>query len=327
MEHPFGRADLVSSLRSTVLAADIFSFPDPLSTAGVTPVLLVGGTVPDLTPEEAITWSVSVDYRPSFADWLSISTSYFDVDYTDRIENPAPGIDVFSVLENEERYPGILVREPTQGEIEDLLALDTDGFFFNLSGVPWDMNPQTLLASIPNIAIFDGRIRNISLQGYRGLDFAVNVDLATEIGDFQVSFDGTYTLDNERKVTPTSPPIELLNDVGKPVDFRFRSGLTYSTGPYTGFIAANYTDGYGNSFGSPGDSINSWTTVDLSFRFDGDKLVKPGVLDGVSASITVQNLLNEAPPLFPQALNGLFYDPANADPLGRQIFIRASKAW
>ena len=47
-----------------------------------------GNGNPSLTPEEAKTWSAGFDWKPGFAPGASVSLSYFDIDYTDRIDRP-----------------------------------------------------------------------------------------------------------------------------------------------------------------------------------------------------------------------------------------------
>jgi outer membrane receptor protein involved in Fe transport len=73
--------------------------------------------------------------------------------------------------------------------------------------------------------------------------------------------------------------------------------------------------------------MDSFTTVDLSFRFDGSDLASSGFLDGFTAVLSVQNLLDEDPPLFPNSLQGVLYDTANASPVGRFVAIQFVKAW
>ena len=51
-----------------------------------------------------------------------------------------------------------------------------------------------------------------------------------------------------------------------------------------------------------------------------------GLLDGTAVSLTVQNLFDRDPPFY-DAPEGIAYDAANANVLGRFISLQLTKAW
>ncbi len=72
--------------------------------------------------------------------------------------------------------------------------------------------------------------------------------------------------------------------------------------------------------------MSSWTTFDVQLGYRSEAV---GLMSGVKASLSVQNLFNRDPPflLFDQFIPGLHYDPLNASVLGRFISLQLSKAF
>jgi iron complex outermembrane recepter protein len=290
-----------------------------------TPVIDWSGGNLDLGPEEATTWSAGIDYEPNFAPWARFSLSYFNIDYSDRIDVPAGGADLPLVLQREDRFPGLVNRNPTAAELLAVLASDSNGVIGNGTGTPFDPATQDLLTVFPNIVLFDDRTNNIAEETARGIDLAFNAAHDTDIGELSFGLNVTYTLEHERRLTPTSPAVDLLNEIGKPVGFRWRANVGWSDGPYGVFATFNYVDEYSNPFDTPATTIEAWTTVDLTLRYDGSEV--DGLLHNVTASISVANLFNEDPPEFLDSGTGFRYDPANASAFGRFITLRLGRRW
>jgi hypothetical protein len=257
----------------------------------------------------------------------TVSLGYFQVDYEDRIEQPTIAADRPLVLQRADRFPGLIDRSPTPEEVAAILALDSDGFYSNSTGTPWNPATQDLLTVFPNLITFDNRTANIAVENVKGLDFRIDTTHDTGAGMLKFGANASYMLEHERSVTATSPSFELLNEVGKPVDLRLRAYGGWSSGAYGATVYINYVDGYDNPFSTPASDMSSWTTVDASFRFDGAGMASSGLLNGFSAILSVQNLLDEDPPLFPNSLQGLLYDAANASPVGRFISMQLVQKW
>ena len=312
-----GQANPYSGLISTFL--------DPKAAGGRSPGLFLTGTKPDLMPEDATTWSVGFDVQPIAVPWLKVSLSYFDVHYEDRLDVPVIG-GATNILVNEHLYTSLLDRQPTAAQLTELLAGASQ--IQNLTSVPFNPNTrdgQALLAAMPNIIVFDNRTSNIATETVRGLDLNVGSSFDTHIGLLQLGLNGTYTLEHERKVTDTSPLFELLNEPGKPVDLRLRITAGWSRDAYSAVLFANYVDSYSDTAAVPPAKIDSWTTLDLVLRY-----VVPsasGPLSNLAATLSVRNVLDEAPPEYLRNPNGIGFDPANADAMGRYLSISFSKKW
>jgi outer membrane receptor protein involved in Fe transport len=136
-----------------------------------------------------------------------------------------------------------------------------------------------------------------------------------------------YAPDGGGERLQLSQIVGVLNEVGKPADTRVRAMGGWTRGAWGASLYINRVDGYANPFSTPPSSIDSWTTVDLSLRFRAAGIADSGFLDGLDATLGVQNLLDEDPPMFPNSLQGVLYDSTNASPFGRFVSLRLSKQW
>jgi iron complex outermembrane receptor protein len=304
----------------------IQNVPDPSRGGAPTPVLFILGDNPNLEPEEAKTWTIGLDYQPRFAPWARLSVSYFNIDYENRLEVALLSSQRPLLLQRENLFPGLIDRSPTSAEAAALLDL-TQPPFVNNTGTPFNPATQGILAVFPNLVTFDNRTNNIAVETVSGLDLQATANI--EVGRSTLTFgvNATYTIDHDRNVTPQSPSFSLLNEVGKPVDFRLRANAGWTHGPFGAFVYMNYADDYTNPFSAPPGSMDSWTTFDVTLRFRGGALGTGGFGRGFSANLSVQNLFNRAPPEFPNSLTGVRYDATNASPLGRVISVRLTKRW
>ncbi len=291
------------------------------------PVLFIQGENPDLRPEEAETWTAGVDWQPAFARGLRLSASYFDISYEGRIEQPSVNADRELVLVRADRFPGLLLRTPTAAEAQAYLDRDADGLIDNDTGVAFDPETDAILSVFPNLALFDNRTGNVAVETVKGLDFSIDATVPTRIGELDFGLNLTHLFEHERRVTPTSPAFSLLNEVGKAADTRLRLRAGWSRGAWGAYAYLNYVDDYANPFSTPASRMASWTTVDLTVRFDGSQLSRSGFLNGFTAALSVQNLLGSDPPLFPNSLQGVLYDSTNANPFGRYFSLRLTKRW
>ncbi|WP_129779477.1 TonB-dependent receptor [Peristeroidobacter soli] len=304
--------------------------PDPAVPGGLSPMLELTGTNSQLGPEEAETWSLGLDYQPSFAPSFKASLSYFEIEYEDRLDSPAFSFtERETALINESRFPGLVIRNPSAAQVTQFLNSITDlGLSIDPNvTTPFDPNSQDLLTVFPNLVLFDDRADNIATETLRGLDLSIDGSRVTGIGTLSFGLNATYTLEHERNVTPTSPTFSLINQVGKPMDFRLRASFGWTRAAYGAYAQINYLDGYENAMSAAHPKMDSWTTVDLTLRFDGSRVANTGWLNGFSAALSISNLLDTDPPEFYGSYYGLRYDSTNANPLGRNASLRLVKRW
>jgi iron complex outermembrane recepter protein len=311
---------------SNIAETSILPYPvvTPQNAAPKTvPILFLSGGKPDLGPERAITRTAGFDYDLPFLSKTRLSMSYVDIDYRDRINNPMVNP---LLLDSADYPPNLLNLAPTPQQVAT--ALGVGPFFGNFSSYPWNGNAATLLQQIPNLAIFDDRYTNLTTERYRGLDLSLDTKLDTAVGEVSAGFNSTKTLTHFEEITPQVPSVTIFNYVGQPAGFRARANMGITHGPYSGFVFVNYTSGYANQFATPESRIASWTTVDLTLRWDSTSLVGAGPLSHVAVTASAQNLLDRDPPRFGENIySGYLFDPANANPLGRVLGLNVVKKW
>ena len=303
----------------------LYSRSDPMSPSGSSVVLQRAGGNNQLDAEHARTWSIGFDYDLPVASLARISASYFDIDYTNRLDYPAVGSDESLVLEREASFAALIDRNPDAAALAAILG--GAAFFVNNSGVAFDPSTEDLLTAFPSLVVFDNRLNNVATERVQGFDLGIETGFDSGFGDLTFGLNGTYTRRHDRRLTTEGSLLELVNEVGKPVDFRFRANAGWQRGLYGVFAYANYVDHYRNPFTTPVSAMGSWATFDLSFRLDGTGVVKGGALDGFAATISVRNIFDKRAPEFPNNDFGVGYDTANASAEGRYVSVHLLKKW
>jgi iron complex outermembrane receptor protein len=302
---------------------------DPRSPTGTSPVVYHSGLPLDIGPERSRNFTASVDYQPVFAPWLTATLSYYDIRYRDRIASP---IDPFNdALRNEQYYPGLIIRNPSQADVAAVVAGIASNRYSNRTGTPFNPATQNLLSVFPNLVVINKDKRNIAIETTNGLDFQARA--RGTLGDWTLlgGINLTYSLNHRRFLTPTSPGQLFQNRVGLPAQFRFHANAGFERGPLGIYIDAYHVGGYPNQLSTARPTVGSWTTIDLTVRFDTSRLVSSGALRGWLLSATVSNLFDQRPPYVddPSAVTrtGYFYDPANTSGLGRVMTFRIAKSF
>jgi len=283
---------------------------DPQSTTGHARVFVLAGPIPDMKPETARTWTVGVDWTPPAIHNLSLSLTYFDIDYEGRIHNPGYSADF---LTQEAQYASLITRNPTQAQIDAVCKKPP------LSG--GDCNQ-------PIAAILDVRFRNLDSLKTRGVDAVLDYLLDTAWGKVSVGLNGTYTIEQKQQITPTAPVFDLVDTVGNPTSLRLFGNLSWSLQGWTVQSTVNYTGAYRDPGSVPVRNVDSWTTVDVNigYRVDGGS----GWLANAQCNLGINNALDQRAPFvnqFDLTSGTLGYDPANASLLGRQVSLLVVKRW
>ena len=291
---------------------DIVPFP------GFATYLLPAGGNPDLQSETAETWSAGLAYEPRFIEGLALKANYFNVKYNNRLESiffietiqiPAFG-SLVNVPPNLDDIEQIFVRA-NAGEIDLLNSLE-----------PFLAEP---LAPEDIQVLFAPELQNVAERDISGFDLAIDYSKETDVGHFAVGANMSYFIDYVGRLSETSDAVEQLNILYRPIDFKLRGNASWSIGGFTAFAAVNYADGYRDKFDpSIADSIDAWTTVDLSLAYNAGERFDNSFADGTRIGFSVTNLFDNDPP-FVRTPFGLNYDTANANPFGRIIRFTVSK--
>lgn len=281
------------------------AIPDPQSTdpSGRSNVLFLAGNNPDLGPETADVWTAGIDIVPAMLPALSLSFSYFDIDYRDKITFASPQN---SILQLESQWAQLITRDPTQEQIDAIC--NQPGF----SG--------SCLA--PIAAIIDARQRNLAVVRVKGLDADLGYSFDTSYGRFGAALGGTYTFGYEQQVSKTSPAVDVVDTVGNPLQLRLRGNLSWSLRDWTVSAYVNHAGSYEDPASNPRRKVDSLTTLDLGVGYGITE--GHGWLDGTRLTLSAVNVFDEAPP-FVNTIQG--YDALNGNLLGRTFSAQLTKRW
>ncbi len=281
--------------------------------AGSTVIMTTGGNL-HLKPERARTWSATLDLHPRFVPGLQLSTTLFDIDYTDRVVAPISGV-MRNALGNQ-AVRDFITYAPSPAEQASIIALDRTGLS-NSSGAPYD--PTKVVAILRN------QLANAASQRIRGVDLVGSYRIPVTAGDVTISGQASW-IKSEQRNTASSPSFTLAGTTFNPPRFRARAGATTHLSPVSIALFTNYTGRVADL--STGSVLRGkdMTTVDLSLIWKAPS--SRGPLNGFEVGLYVENLVNARPPyLAPPDDTAVNYDSTNYSPLGRFVSVSLRKAW
>lgn len=295
--------------------------PDPNSPSGSSFALERTAGNPALDPETARSFTTGIDFHPR--PGTRVSASYYNIDYTNRIDEPAldPRLMVLSPNES----VGLINRTPTAAQLAAILAGGQP--VENLTSQPYNQQTDNILTAFPGLIVLDDRFHNIGKLNASGVDLSANTSVEAGANTFVFGADGAYYIELKELVTAGSVLSSVLGTPGRPVKFRARGKLGWGRGPWVINSYLNYTNGYHDIYAPVPTNIGSWSTVDLSLQFDGSRSAGSRALDGLLLTLAVKNLTDKEPPSFRNDTFGLGFDPANSNALGRLVSLNISKHW
>jgi len=305
----YGRSFRAPALREVNDAATASPSILPRGPQQILTMILYGGN-PDLAPESADTWTIGGDFQPAKVPGLRISVNAFRTDFENRIGQPALE-NIFSALTDATLSPFVRMIDPTNNA-EDRAAMQA------ILDLP-TTNLRDLFPATAYGAIIDARYVNTANVQVQGADLTVGYtfDIGTDAFDLSTSL--TWLERFDARATPSSPIESQLDRPNYPVSLRGRSSLSWTRGPFTLGGAVDYVSDYADLSGR---RIGSWTTADLQGRY----APTTGPLAGTVFALTVQNLFDRDPPFY-DAPEGVAYDGANANVLGRYVSLQLTRSW
>jgi iron complex outermembrane receptor protein len=290
------------------------ALPDPKSPTGYSTILGLEGNNPSLKQETATTWTVGLDVVPAADPNLTLSLTYYSIDFTGQIAEP-DAADPSGILVQESEWAPVINRNPTQAQI-DAICNRPD----------FETSRASCLTTMP-AAIIDFRLANLSSTKTSGLDVDIRQRVDSDIGRFDFGLQGTYVFNFDQAVTTTSPSVDILNTFGNPLKLRFRATAGWRQhGAEDSGLGANLAVNFTNAYTNPGSTllprINSLTTVDLRLRYKTPD--DAGFLSGMEFALNAVNIFNQSPP-FADTESG--YDAVNFQPLGRVLSLSVRKKW
>lgn len=294
-----------------------------------------GGSNPNLRPSTAETNYFGIVYSPKAVKGLTVTLDYVTIDQTDLVG----GIGVATILQSVEQlgpaspyaaqvgfgnFPGESGFQPVTraGELGDYLRAGN---------------------SPTQIYLFDGNV-NIAGQKVKALDVAVDYEIPNDTyGQFTFSTTGTFFIDYQFQALPSQRYFEYAGHTtnggtgsqGTLPGYRFYTTLQWEKDSWGVLLGNTYIPEV-TDIGTGGNGFATSTTlrrVPVEAYTDWDLQVSyrvPAIgngfgrhLEGLVLTVGANNLLNESPPLAPQAWNESNVDIATYGVIGRLVFLKA----
>ena len=286
---------------------DVTGAPEDESQA----IQILSGGNPDLDAEDSENFSAGFVLTPPVLPGLTISADYFHIE----IENAIASLDPQFILDNEDDFPGFVIRAPPS-------AMDI------MLGIPG------------NVLLVNTRFQNLGFQSVEGIDASAEY-LTPEfsIGSFLLRCDLAWITSFEQQASEIEPVRELIDTFARP-ELRLRAQAGWRYGGFSFVTTFNYTGSYEDV--TPDLRVDYNTTFDvvLEYRFAKPKPVAPPVadkkmvvdriteshtsrlLDGLTLRLGVRNIFDDAPPF---ADNVAGYPVSLEDPRQRFVFLDIEK--
>jgi outer membrane receptor protein involved in Fe transport len=255
-----------------------------------------------------------MDLKIPNVEGLSISASYFHINFRNRIASPLSG-DLLPAGAGQGPYSKYVAWDPS---VEQISMWTESPYFFLQEG----QDPSQV------DVIVDNRLKNIAATHVSGVDASVVYEWSVRGVRVNGVLNGEYLAHHEQQVLAGEQVVSLRNTVFNPVARRARGGFTAERGGMAGGVFANYVDGYEDNRQAVNVGVGAMTTVDMSLSYSVGKVRNAAAaLENVTVGLNVFNVLNQRPPYVWDRVNHVNYDGANASALGRVVAVRVGKKW
>ena len=265
--------------------------------------LLDFGGNPALQPERAESWTAGFDFSPRFLSGFDLSFTWFDIDFQDRIVSPI--VNLGSALSDPVNIP---FTDFGPSPAAQAALIDGADRFLAVTASPYD--PDAV------VAVVHSGFVNASAQEVSGADLSLNYTT----GDISL-FANLSWLRIDSQTLAALPLTRQSGFIFQPAKFRARSGASWTVDD--GFVVnaiVNHVAGSIDNVAFPQGEVSAWTTLDLTAQYRLEALSP--ALQGFEASLAITNALDRDPPFAAGggvAFPGMFFDSANASPVGRFI--------
>jgi outer membrane receptor protein involved in Fe transport len=305
------RAPSLVDLSENNNAFSIVPLPDPSLPGGRALALIWSGKNADLREETAHSWTTGISFEPRAVPRLSLAATYYDIDFTNRIDSPSPTL-LGSAL-TDPHLASMVTRNPSPELIAEVCSrAPISAFPINCTAVTGDV-------------LIDFRLRNDASVHTRGLDLTAGYAVDTSSGTVALKLSGNYIIDFEEASTPGVPAVDRVSTPSYPVDLRLRGSVGWQRGGLDIVAYVNYADHYRDTVSIPERRVRSWTTLDTTVTYKLSAGLG-GRLGETSLSLAAMNLFDRDPP-FLNNLVGVGYDQENADIMGRIVSFTIRQKW
>lgn len=283
--------------------------------SGASTVFYTSGGNPDLEPERAKSWTAGFEFTPKTIKGLTVSATYFDTRYSDRVAQPIAG-SIAAAFVNP-GFASLIDFSPNAATLAALISQAQFGLQ-NFSGSVYD--PANV------VALIDNRNINVGVQKIRGIDARVFWDGDIGGGNrLSLGLDASW-LESSQQLTPDLPEVELAGNLFSPPEYRFRATAGFQTGGLNLSSSVNFTGALKDERFAVPSKIGSSATIDMGASY---KIIANDKGEaGLSVSITINNILNDKPELIrTTGPTDTPYDSTNFSPIGRFIAIGIRRHW
>jgi outer membrane receptor protein involved in Fe transport len=283
--------------------------------AGPGTVLFTSGGNPDVTSERARSWTAGLDISPPALPELTMSATWYDIRYKDRVVSPIAGS--IATAFQDPGFADLIDFSPDPARLDELIEGSLFGLE-NFSGGPYD--PASVVAFI------DNRNINVAVWAIEGIDARLswNQSLGKD-RSWAVEVSASW-LDSKQQLTADLPDVQLAGVVFNPPKFRARASGRIVAGDFTATLAANYSGALVDRRFAAEQRVEPGATFDLGLSYDiirGD-----GRDPRLSIAVNIQNLFNDEPPLIGQTgPTDTPYDSTNYSPIGRFVSFGIRRQW
>lgn len=276
--------------------------------------LYVGGGNANLKPERAESWSATVDYAPHQVPGLHLQASYFSTIYKDRIVIP---ITYTAQSLSLPAYATFSDRSPTVSKVSSII--DAASSFDNYVGDTFD--PSDVAAIIYNTNVNAGR------QSIHGVDLLVDYKTSLGQGAGNLGLNGNLAyLASRQQLIAGAANADMAGTLYNPPHWRGHASVNWERGGLTLNATTTVIGGVTDIRAATPIRLGGMVTQDFTARYAFGQTGGP--LHGLTLSLTVQNLLNDKPPVIAtSAFYETPFDSTNYSSVGRYIGVGVIKSW
>lgn len=254
------------------------------------PVRVVRAANPDLDPEESLSWSAGVSWKPKGLSGLEVFADFFAIKVTDKIQVPDPAVYL--------------------SEFADQLDAGQDG-----NGIRFNRSSSLGAPLVGEVQI---PYRNFGEQTARYLEVGAQWEREYEnAGVFGVRVAHTHVLHYSEVTRPGGPRIESAGDFNTLIDQsvprnKVAASLWWEWRKIELLTTLTWIEGVRERRGTASAKTDSWVSIDATVKYE--------LTENTSLQLGVENVFDEQPP-FSYAAGALGYDQRTYPIIGRNYAV------
>lgn len=259
------------------------------------------GRTPSLGPETAEMWSVGFDWTPVQIDGLSLQFTYYEVDYSNRIEALPNWQTALSSAANYAVYAPYIYPYDQPGN-----CVDGDIDTYSPILTQWLALEGTRFAGGPGdcqtVAVIDRGEQNVGSLFQKGIDYQIAYYWETDMGAWGASLNVAEILDLDRSLIAGGERFSILDRIGWQISRRANARVNWANESWNAALTARIEGSYlndqtptVNGVSLPDQKVGTWTTFDAIVAYRTPEDI--GIWSGINLSLGAQNIADKQPPI------------------------------